>query len=196
MLTNSQSRGQRILTVSVLIAGLSFCLPLNAQAQTPELPEGGYEVADGATYDDHEGGTVLAFRTTESNTGPISLMFYQKSGTFAGKAFVCDNAIANRKMKSLHCGRLMRRSNTEHILETLTVGKLEGKFCEDLEGRYPKAKTGYEPVICLTSANCMCYEIAHLCTKDDGKSYADCGSSVAQVIFAPPGRGAGSGGAK
>ena len=95
----------------------------------------------------------------KSDHGPeyFILSFMQNRGNYEEQLFLCDHATWNKNKQSYSCSKKL-----ENITETMTVGHLDGTFCNDLRNKNEKHKKKIiEQDDCKEEERCSCYEIKH-----------------------------------
>jgi hypothetical protein len=166
---------------------------------------------------EHKDAIYLVFPTQPPPDKKFGIWFMQLHGTFANKPFLCLDAVWTQGKQSHSC---IAESTIPgfQLKETVTVGRLPGNFCKSLRPKHNGKTTPdpgnpiMHPSECTGGAgNCTCYEIEHECRVNITDDWGDATCPNLATLFAggvlegavdsdkgdaPPGRGAGSGGAK
>ena len=144
---------------------------------------GSYKVREQkSTNSEHYAATYVVYSSARSAV-QASLFFMPKDGTHSYQAFLCDDAIWSDDDQSYNCSRFVQHKGSA-VRESLTVGSIEGDFCEGLRQQANKKPKIYNPNQC-SNTKCSCYEIKLF----DPIS----GDEIEEDAIAPPGGGAGSG---
>ena len=179
-----------------------------------------YQVITGRTTElvEHKNAIYLVFPTQPPPDKKWGIWFMQLEGTFADKPFMCLDADWTPGEQSHSCSAESTIPGF-HLKETITVGRLPGNFCKDYLRPKHNGKTTPDPGNPIMHpsecaggpGNCTCYEVKHECRVSISADWDDSACPNLADLFAggvveggldtdrgeaPPGRGAGSGGAK
>jgi len=139
------------------------------------------------------------------------MLFVQTQGDYAYQPFECTNTTWEGHPKyALECIADPLDFGGYQLQETVTIGEIGGNFCKEMRCAHnpPDGSEDLPPIMLPSdcyggSEKCSCYEIIHKCRKSEedkwdegscpGLARGDDGAGE-NGAFAPPDRGAGSGG--
>ena len=101
---------------------------------------------------------IFAVYKSERDEKHVVLSFMQTRGTYKNEVFICDNAKWDSNNQSYSCSVDMKIGGNA-IIETMTVGKLDGEFCNGLRTKHKKKIIKRED--CKKGEHCSCYAVTH-----------------------------------
>ena len=171
--------------ISSMVAAALFGLIVGFPAWAEDGLFNSYRVDnDNSTQNNHDKAVYIVFSTPNSPT-MAGLLFMERNGPYKDQLFICDDAVWLEDGDSYSCERFVPRGNS-FIKEVVTVGTIDGTFCQTLRGTQGTGRRILSSDDCKKlGVKCSCYEVQHLCKNRD--EYAPCQNNLA------PSSGAGTG---
>ena len=177
----------------------------------------GFQVDPGRTTNtsQHDNASYMVFRSAPDEEMKFGILFMQTQGSYPYQPFLCVNAEINEDEEFIRCTKQGGEIPGLQIREQVTIGHLPGSFCQGLRDEHnPEVGDDVDPIMEENDCGeeegpCSCYQIMHLCRLNDEDEWdedhcpdlAEAFSNRlrsrvgdANIGFAPPSRGAGSGG--
>jgi hypothetical protein len=195
-------------TKSIFTIVLAALILLGSATAPSQVPEGWTTVPD-----EHNNAVYMVFQSNPPPERRYAIFFIQTQGKYELEPFLCTDGVWQPGSQSVSCFVVHEPPRYPvYVKETVTVGKLTGHFCTDLQGKYnPSEGEDFsgpimQDVDCHAPGKCSCYEVVHECREDQGGVWEIC--DIASLPTdptrdrnecspgagcVPPSRGAGSG---
>ena len=199
-----------LILLGSAIAPSQFAVAQFANLDVFKVPEGRTNVPD-----EHNNAVYLVSQSKPPPERKYAIFFVQTQGNYAFQQFVCTDAEWEPTSQSVGCSVVYEPPTYPiHLRETVTVGKLTGSFCKDLQEKHnpPEGEEDLDPIMqdgeCHAPGKCSCYDIVHECRQDQNHDWEICDLDVERRLTdqlsqgngsapggakVPPSRGAGSG---